>query len=174
MMWLLVHAKDNSDVNVYTVHQPPGPPLDRIDRAAALVFVRDGFSWGAALFSPFYFLVKGQWVALLAYIVTIVLISALLWSTGIDKQWFSIAVLALNVFIGFEASTLEKAWLSFRGWNEIGTVAGRNLPECERRFIDAWLSGEAAPSIESPPFGSSFDESARRVFGWRRFLGAGA
>ena len=170
-MWFLVHAKDNSAVNIYTVHEPPGVNVDRIDRAAEMVFVRDGFSWGAALFSPFYFLVKGQWLAALAYLAVVFLISALLWTTGLDHQWFSVAVLGLNVFIGFEASTIEKAWLALRGWREIGTVAGRNLPECERRFFDTWLSAEPAMAAAEE---LDVQEPAGGIFGWRRLIGAGA
>ena len=36
----------------FTVHEPPNPPADRIERADKLVFVKDGFSWMAALFAP--------------------------------------------------------------------------------------------------------------------------
>jgi hypothetical protein len=154
MMWLLVRAKDNSDVDVYTVHEPPRPPADRIDRAASLVFVRDGFSWGAALFSPVYLAVKGQWLAFAAYFVIIMAAS------------FAFLVIGLNAYLGFEASTLQRMWLNYRGWTELGTVAGRNLPECERRFIENWLAAMPADSsvaVLSPA--SGFLEAS-----WRRLI----
>jgi hypothetical protein len=166
MMWLLVRAKDNSDVDVYTVHEPPSPPLDRIDRAASLVFVRDGFSWGAALFSPVYLAVKGQWFAFAAYLAVGFLAAAVLWSVGLIQNWFTLMLIGLNIYLGFEASTLERMWLNYRGWKEVGTVAGRNLPECERRFFDNWLSALPADtqsmtlSAEPGFFGAS----------WRRML----
>jgi hypothetical protein len=167
-MWLLVRAKDNSDVDVYTVHEPPVPSVDRIDRAAEVVFVHDGFSWGAALFSPIYLAVKGQWLAFAAYFAVVFLMAGLLWSLGAGEQWLSVAVLALNIFLGFEASTLEKAWLGYRGWREIGTVAGRNLPECERRFFEAWLGSQ-------PPLATLIHaEPVPALLDWRRLLGARA
>ena len=76
MIWMLFRARDNLDVDVFTVHEPPGPPLDRIEHAASLAFVRDGFSWGAALFSPFWVAVKGQWAALVAYLTVVIAASA--------------------------------------------------------------------------------------------------
>ena len=140
MMWLLFRAKDNSDVDVFTVHEPPKPPRDRIDRAASLVFVRDGFSWGAALFSPVYLAVKGQWFAFVAYLIAAFLGAGLLWSVNLLEHWLPFLLIGLNIYLGFEASTLERMWFNYRGWNEVGTVAGRNLPECERRFFENWLS----------------------------------
>ena len=37
----------------FTVHEPPNPPADRVDRAESLVFIKDGFSWAAALLASF-------------------------------------------------------------------------------------------------------------------------
>ena len=169
MMWLLVRARDNADVSVYTVHEPPRPPLDRIDRAASLVFVRDGFSWGAALFSPVYLIVKGQWFAFGAYLVLAFAAAALLWSVGLLENWFTFTIIGLNIYLGLEASTLERMWLGYRGWTELGTVAGRNLPECERRFFDSWLSAlpdnDDRSSLGSEP--GFFGGSWWRLFGSR-------
>jgi hypothetical protein len=71
--------------------------------------------------------------------------------------------------LGLEASTLERTWLSYRGWTELGTVAGRNLPECERRFFDSWLSAlpndEDRTSLGSEP--GFFGGSWWRLFGSR-------
>jgi hypothetical protein len=140
MMYLLFRAKENADADVYTVHEPPNPPLNRVDRAASFVFVRDGFSWAAALLSPVYLAVKGQWLAFTAYIVLIIAAALGLHALGLERTWFAFVVIGLNIYLGFEASTLERMWLTFRGWTELGTVMGKNLPECERRFIENWVS----------------------------------
>jgi hypothetical protein len=144
MMYLLFRAKENSDVDVYTVHEPPQPPANRVDRAASFVFVRDGFSWGAALFSPVYLAVKGQWLAFAAYIIILIAASAVLFSLDRLETWLPFLIIGLNIYLGFEASTLQRMGLSYRGWTELGTVAGRNLPECERRFIENWVNTHPA------------------------------
>ena len=125
MMYLLFRAKENSDVDVYTVHEPPQPPTNRVDRAASFIFVRDGFSWGAALFSPVFLAVKGQWAAFAAYFVLLFAASGVLFSFGLLESWFAFLAIGLNVYLGLEASTLQRMWLNARGWNELGTVSGR-------------------------------------------------
>ena len=53
----------------FTVHEPPNPPADRVDRAEGLVFIKDGFAWFAALFAPLWLLMHRLWWALLGYVV---------------------------------------------------------------------------------------------------------
>jgi hypothetical protein len=142
MMYLLFRAKDNSDVDVYTVHEPPHPPANRVDRAATFIFIRDGFSWGAALLSPVYLAAKGQWFAFAAYFALVAAAGAALYSLGLHETWLPFLLIGLNIYLGFEASTLERMWLNYRGWTELGTVMGKNLPECERRFIENWVNAQ--------------------------------
>jgi|LNFM01.1.fsa_nt_gb hypothetical protein len=165
MMYLLFRAKENSDVDVYTVHEPPQPPSNRVDRAASFVFVRDGFSWGAALLSPVYLAAKGQWVAFAAYIAIVAAAGAVLYSVGLHETWLPFLLIGMNIYLGFEASTLERMWLTFRDWTELGTVTGRNLPECERRFIENWVSTQpvttTVQTLETEP--GLFATSLRRL-----------
>ena len=53
----------------FTMHEPPNPAADRVDRAESLVFVKDGFSWAAALFAPIWLIVHRLWWPLLGYVV---------------------------------------------------------------------------------------------------------
>src|SRR5262245_44913056 len=115
----------------YTVHEPPDAPPDRIDRAEGLVFVKDGFSWTAALFAPIWMIVHRLWWPLLGY----VLVSALiLWlDSQFDSGVATLASLALHLLIGLEAGTFRRWGLERRGFGTIGTVTGRTADECERR-----------------------------------------
>ena len=124
----------------YTVHEPPDAAPDRIVRAERLVFVKDGFSWAAALFTPIWLIVHRLWWPLLGYI----LLSALggwlgsLFASG----WSTLATLALHLLIGLEADTLRRWGLERRGWRTVGSVTGRSADECERRFFDMWLPAQ--------------------------------
>ena len=53
----------------YTVHEPPAPEADRVDRGSELEFVKDGFSWLTAICPPLGFLANGLWLFAIAYIV---------------------------------------------------------------------------------------------------------
>ena len=67
----------------FTVHEPPDPPADRIDRAEKLVFIKDGFSWIAAVFGPLWMIFHRLWWALLGFLLV------LAWKTagyiGLDR-----------------------------------------------------------------------------------------
>jgi hypothetical protein len=125
-----------------TVHEPPSPPPDRLDRAEEIMFVREGFSWRAALFAPFWMLANRLWLPLIGYIVLIVLLDVALTAAGVESKWIGLAIVALNLAIGFEASSLKRWTLERRGWNFLGPVTGVSRDDCERRFFDAWLQGE--------------------------------
>ncbi len=173
-------------MRVYTVHEAKDPPSDRVERAEALRFVRDGFSWAAAIFAPLWLLMRGFWLALLAYIVVIAALAFGLRALGVSDEVSSLVFLALHILIGFEADTIERWTLRRRGWEMIGTVAGRDVVECERRFFDSWLpdqpmlrpetlsvsqitgSGEA-----SMPLGG-IGRDTGRVGGWRSAFPFGA
>ena len=129
----------------FTVHEPPNPPPDRIDRAESLVFIKDGFGWVAALFAPIWLLVHRLWWPLLGFIVLSGGFELIKRVTGVDQRWVGLAMLALNLLIGFEADTLRRWALERRGWRTLGSVTGKTAAECERRFF------ESAAALALPP-----------------------
>jgi hypothetical protein len=141
-------------MRTYTVHEHPDPAADRIDRAEELVFVKDGFSWVAALFAPLWLLVHRLWWPLLGYVVVSGALQLVQLTAAVDPRWLALAGFALNVLIGFEADTLRRWALERRGWHTVGTVSGKTAAECERRFFDAWLPAQpilAASAQSRPP-----------------------
>jgi hypothetical protein len=107
-----------------------------------LVFVRDGFSWSAALFAPLWMLAHRLWLPLLGYVVAAALIELVRESGVVASGWTTIAAIALNLLVGFEADTLRRWSLGRRGWAMLGSVSGRNREDCERRFFDMWLPSQ--------------------------------
>lgn len=141
-------------MRTYTIHERPDPSADRIDRAEALVFVKDGFSWTAALFAPIWLIVHRLWWPLLGYILVSVALQLPQYLFDFDQRWLGLAGLALNLLVGFEADTLRRWGLERRGWHTIGTVSGKTAAECERRFFDAWLPAQpilATGARSQPP-----------------------
>ena len=181
MIGLVLRARDRSYVAVYSVYEPPNPPADRIDRAEGMVFVKDGFTWSAALLPPLWLAAQRGWIGLGIYLAAATVLAGALWALGVHAEWITLAVLALNVLIGFEASGLQRWALELAGWNEAGTVSGRSRAECERRFFDILLAGVPAVAGSGGPDGSSGisvdrgrDESARLPLLGRLWRGAHA
>jgi Protein of unknown function (DUF2628) len=146
----------------FTVHEPPHPPADRIDRAASLLFVKEGFSWPAAIFAPFWMLAHRLWWPLLGYVGLTVVFELVRWTAILNPGWVTLAGLALHLLIGFEADTLRRWKLDHTGWRVLGAVSGRNASECERRFYDEWLPSQPViASASAPP--SQRDLPARKT-----------
>jgi hypothetical protein len=150
-------------VPTFTIHEPPNPPPDRIDRAQALVFVKDGFSWMAAAFAPLWLLVQQLWWPLIGYVLIACTIAVGGKGLGLAQGWIDLALLALNLLTGLEGDELRRRALEQRHWSMLGSVTGRTREECERRFFDAWLPSQpiiaaAASTTQRPrrwdPIGS--------------------
>lgn len=166
MISLLLRARDMSYMAVYTVHEPPVPAADRIDRAESLEFIREGFSWGAALVPPVWLISQGAWMAASLYLAAAVALCWGLTSLGAHPDWIALSLLAFNVLVGFEAPALQRWALELEGWTELGSVSGRTREDCERRFFDLWLQGK--PVIGLSPGGDDLQAAPGKVSWLRR------
>ena len=123
----------------YTVHEPPDAPIDRVDRAGSLTFIGDRYTPTATAFGPFWLLANRLWHAFGAYVVALAIAAVVVFVAGLNWRWLTLMVGALNLIVGFEAASLKRWALEQRGWRTLGTVSGRTLDECERRFLEGWL-----------------------------------
>ncbi|MEQ1652984.1 MAG: DUF2628 domain-containing protein [Hyphomicrobium sp.] len=126
----------------YTIHEQPDASADRIDRASELLFVKDAFNWMTALFPPLGLAMSRLWLPLVAYLVFVVAGVAGLKALGMGDNAISILVVAVHIYLGFEHATLERWSLENSGWQMLGTVTGKSLDECERRFLESWLPAQ--------------------------------
>ena len=153
-----------------------------------MAFVKDGFSANAALFTPLWLAAHKLWWALAAYLAGLALLVGVLLAFDVGLEWIALLALAYHVVWGFEADELQRRTLESRGWETVGTVSGRNLAECERRFFDSWLPGQpiltpmsratpppppaATPSGPQSASARPSDPPDRRRSVWRRVLGS--
>ncbi len=136
---------------VFTVYEPPNVARDRLDRAAALVFVKDGFSWLAMLVPALWFLVKGLWLELILFLSAAALLTWGIEAAGAAAPLSGMLLLIAQIVIGFEAGAIHGAALERRGWSMVGTVTGRDQDQAERRFFETWQPSE--PAMTTPPDG---------------------
>jgi hypothetical protein len=146
----------------FAVYEPPNPPADRLDRGVGLLFLKDGFSWAAALFAPFWMLAHRLWWQLAGYLAVLALLLAAGSAFALQENWIVLGVLALNLLVGLESGPLRMWSLARRGWKSLGAVSGKSLSECERRFIAAWLPAQPVLDLATPA-------AARRASFWSGF-----
>ena len=137
---IIIPSKGSKRVVAYTVHEPPEPPADRLDRAEQLVFVKDGFDFAAAIAAPAWLLANRLWLAFAGYVAAMVILIGVL--IVAPAEWIALAILVVHVIVGFEADQLRRMKLESTGYTLLGSVIGRNEGECERRFIEKWLPGQ--------------------------------
>jgi hypothetical protein len=138
----------------FTVHVPgfAGSREGALERS---LFLRDGWSWGAFFFGPFWLLRHRHWVAgLLALAGT----GGLLFLVAVlpVPDWSKNATLLLiAVLYGLEGTTLRRLALARAGYSEEAVVIGKARETLELRFFAA-LSGSdpvvpaRAPQASSP------------------------
>ena len=141
---------------IYTVHEPPTATANHLESAEELVFVKDGFSWLAALLPAIWLLWKRMWVELIVFMAVAGVIAWIFTRAGAPELGNAI-LLAIQIVFGFEAGALYSATLERRGWRLVGTVSGRNQEDCERRFLEVWLPTRT----EIPTAPASADPSPR-------------
>ncbi|MCH9806325.1 MAG: DUF2628 domain-containing protein [Alphaproteobacteria bacterium] len=137
-------------VVAYTVHEPANSSSDPVERAEALVFVRDGMNWMAFFFAPIWLLVNLMWIPLLGYIAATALVGAVLELIGLNPAWTTMAILGINLIVALEADSMRRWVLQRKGWKMIGTVSGANTRECERRFFEHWVDEVEVGSQPAP------------------------
>jgi len=162
-------------VVTYTVHEPPDAGSDRVDRGVELEFVKDGFSWLTAICPPLGLLANGLWLFALAYVVGAVALAWALSALKLGPQMTGFVFLLINIYLGFEISTLKRWMLERTGWQALGVVTGKSIAECERRFFESWLPAQPIIAAETVgPSGTSVPPVASRSslrvwpFGTRR------
>jgi Protein of unknown function (DUF2628) len=123
----------------YSIHEPPKIAADRVERAEALEFVKDGFDFSAFVLPPFWLAARNIWLGTLAYLAAFVMIFGVAGWLDMAPIWPALALLAVHLIVGAEADELQRSQLSSKGWSTVGHVTGTGALDCERRFYDQWL-----------------------------------
>jgi hypothetical protein len=94
--------------------------------------VREGFSWGAFLFGPFWLALRGLWLAALLWLVAAAAAALLVPAAA------AAAVLpALQLLLGFHARDLQRRALARRGYAQAHVVAERDEERALARLLAA-------------------------------------
>jgi hypothetical protein len=134
----------------FTVHHRDRAAAAILADADRLEFVREGFSWTAAILPLVWFAAHGLWLVLMAYVAAVVAMSyagALAGASGFTT--FAVG-LGVHVLAGFEAYNLRRWTLRRRGLGEVAVVSGSSLHDAELRFFRSLVAdaGETASAAE--------------------------
>ena len=117
---------------VYTVHAKAGSPPGGGDT----VFVRDGFSWPAALFTVLWALYHRLWWWALALVVLAAVLGAGAGWLELNDVARAAVEMGFLVLVGFHANDWRRSGLEARGYVLEDIVGGKDLAGAERRFFE--------------------------------------
>ncbi len=138
-------------MSVFTVHEPPRRAVDAMPDLERIVFVRDGFSFWAFLFTALWMMRYRMWLVLVLYLVIAVGLENALYYAGAGTAGIVLVEFAMAVLMGMEAATLRRFALRRRGFREIGIVSGEDPEDAERRFFDSWGCATPEKPDAAPP-----------------------
>lgn len=118
-------------MRVYTVHVPTraGRGVDQS------VFVREGFAWGAFLFSALWAVWHRMWFAALLMAAAMAGLSFVADVLDLDSGARVLLGLSLTLYFGFEGNNWYRAALGRRGYREAGVVVAPSLIDAEQRWF---------------------------------------
>ncbi|CAH0296380.1 DUF2628 domain-containing protein [Roseomonas sp. CECT 9278] len=90
-------------------------------RAPRTLLVRDGFAWGALLVPTLWFLSNGLVALALMHVALVAAMGAVLPAAALP-----FAIAGVQLFIGFEARSLQCWWLGLRGFRPAAVLVARN------------------------------------------------
>jgi hypothetical protein len=100
-----------------------------------IVFLRDGFSWPAMLFGPFWLAWRRAWRVAGLWTLLLVVLAVVAWKLQISRDAMAWLTMALAVWLGFEGERLVGWNLGRRGCVEQDLVIAEDIDEAEAVFF---------------------------------------
>lgn len=130
---------------IYSVHNRPATPADDV------IFVKEGFSWTAFVFTLLWALWHRMWIVAAIVFSATAAIAALASGLGLGNLPLNLASIAASLILGFEGNDLRRWSLARQGYKEVALAAGRDIDEAELRFFAARASSRLPEANPAPP-----------------------
>lgn len=128
----------------FTIHVPGDAPRRETGLERA-VFVRDGWSWGAFLFGPFWLMAHRHWLTGFFALIALALVLAGIATLPVVAGAKAAVWLLVGWLFGIEGSSLRRFALRRGGYDEAGVIVGSAGEALEQRAFAGLGTGEAAP-----------------------------
>ncbi len=119
-------------MRIYTVHIDPLSVAD--DRGA--LFLREGFSWPAAVFSVFWAIYHGLWDWALVLLAAGLALSAAVVVSGLDDLSAMAVEIGFMALVGATSNDWRRWVLARRGYRLDDIVSGEDVIAAEQRYFD--------------------------------------
>lgn len=141
-------------MKTYTIYAPMEDNRSFEERAMDYHFIKEGFSIWAALFGPFWLLIKGMWLETLGYFLAAIGLTLVLQLLGANEGAMSAFLWGANFIFAIFARDIERLHYERSGFRLISVVNGKSKDECEALYFrsshfHSLTSDEPEPKIET-------------------------
>lgn len=99
------------------------------------VFIKEGYSFFAGLFGPYWSLANKMWVEAAAHIGAMIILSIIMDMIGFNAEAISSTMMISNIIFGLFARDLQRFHYDRRGYDMVSVVNGKSYLECETSFF---------------------------------------
>jgi hypothetical protein len=148
----------------FTVHERPGAKTAGGDD---IMLIRSGFSWAAALLTPFWLIWHRLWLGLGLYLLLMLPLGVLLEMIDIADPADLLIGAAIAFLSGCSGADFRRWTLARNGWRLAAVVAANDAWEAELRYrslgYNSPLPTVTSAMVSAVPMGGSFDPLPRLV-----------
>ena len=134
----------------YTLHVPAEAEPGDAEALEKAELVKDGFAWGAFLFTFLWFFWHRLWLAGLGVLVAVVALPIALRAGGVGGFSTFVAEVLLAILIGHEANSLKR-WTWRRKKPAVDVVTAADREEAEAKAFSRWLEDTGERRISRAP-----------------------
>jgi hypothetical protein len=137
----------------YLLHLPQAAYQGEMAVLEKAVLIRDGFSWGAFVFTFLWFFWNRLWLVGFGVLVLMFASGAIMDALELPAPLMIVMQGLLSLLIGFEANHLKSWTLNRRGKPLMDAVLATSVDEAETKSFARWLEPHhktASPSSPSP------------------------
>ncbi len=117
----------------FTVHAPPASALGAAPEK--VIFLRDGFSWGAFFLGPFWLAWQRAWIPAAIWALALAGVALIGVKAHVGDEVMALVSFAMSLALGFEGPRLVAWSLARAGYQEKSVVVGETLDEAEEVFF---------------------------------------
>ena len=128
----------------YTIFRRPG------DEPEKSVFVKDGLSAPALLFTVLWALWHRMWVVAAIMLALMAALTLAVQSAGLNEAVAVAIDIALGFLIGLEAATLRSWSLQRAGFAEVGVIEASSQENAELKYFHAVAPPDTVADIRAP------------------------
>ncbi|MGE0211702.1 MAG: DUF2628 domain-containing protein [Parvibaculaceae bacterium] len=120
---------------LFTVHYREEASGSLTGQGEDAILVKQGFSWPAFLFGPFWLLFKRMWIVFVLFLALAAGLTALGLAGWVPDDAVTVLGFGLHLLLGFEGNDLYRWTLARRRCRERAAVAAENRLAAERRYF---------------------------------------